>query len=141
MAVIFIGGGRNRSTRSRFWLSCLHPLVLLLPIVLCIQCLSPLMLWVRIGIRTRCTTLCDKVCQRLATGRWFSSGPVSSTNKNWPPRYNWNIVEGGVKHHQTNNQTIICLTNHSLLYVPDEGYPRNVSCALSLISTFLLIII
>jgi hypothetical protein len=29
-----------------------------------------------------CTTLCDKVCQRLATGRWFSAGPpVSSTNK------------------------------------------------------------
>jgi hypothetical protein len=25
------------------------------------------------------TTLCDKVCQRFATGRWFS--PVSSTNK------------------------------------------------------------
>jgi len=28
------------------------------------------------------TTLCDKVCLRLATGRWFSPGtPVSSTNK------------------------------------------------------------
>ena len=28
------------------------------------------------------TTLCDKVCQSLATGRWFSTGtPVSSTNK------------------------------------------------------------
>jgi hypothetical protein len=28
------------------------------------------------------TTLCDKVCQWLATGRWFSPGtPVSSTNK------------------------------------------------------------
>ena len=28
------------------------------------------------------TTLCDKACQRLATGRWFSlSTPVSSTNK------------------------------------------------------------
>ena len=28
------------------------------------------------------TTLCDKVCQWLATGRWFSpSTPVSSTNK------------------------------------------------------------
>ena len=26
------------------------------------QCLSPLMLWVRISIRARCTTLCDKVC-------------------------------------------------------------------------------
>jgi hypothetical protein len=46
------------------------------------QCLSPLMLWVRISIRARCTTLCDKVCQWLTTGRWFSSGaPVSSTNK------------------------------------------------------------
>jgi hypothetical protein len=30
----------------------------------------------------RCTTLCNKVCQLLATGRWFSPGPpVSSTNK------------------------------------------------------------
>ena len=28
------------------------------------------------------TTLCDKVCQWLATGQWFSLGtPVSSTNK------------------------------------------------------------
>ena len=49
---------------------------------LCNQCLSPLMLWVWISIRARCTTLCDKVCQWLATGRWFSPGPlVSSTNK------------------------------------------------------------
>jgi hypothetical protein len=38
--------------------------------------------WVRISIRARCTTLCDKVCQWLATGRWFSLGPpVSSTSK------------------------------------------------------------
>ena len=49
---------------------------------ICNQCLSPLMLWVRISIRARCTTLCDKVCQWLATGQWFSPGsPVSSTNK------------------------------------------------------------
>ena len=49
---------------------------------LCNQCLSPLMFWVRISIRERCTTLCDKVCQWLVTGRWFSLGPpVSSTNK------------------------------------------------------------
>ena len=28
------------------------------------------------------TTLCDQVCQLLATGRWFSPGtPVSPTNK------------------------------------------------------------
>ena len=51
---------------------------------LCNQCLPPLTLWVRIPLR-RCvldTTLCDKVCQWLASGRWFSPGtPVSSTNK------------------------------------------------------------
>jgi hypothetical protein len=41
---------------------------------LCNQCLSPLMLWVRISIRARCTALCDKACQWLATGRWFSPG-------------------------------------------------------------------
>jgi hypothetical protein len=39
---------------------------------LCNQCLSPLMLWVRISIRTRCTTLCDKVCQWLAHNSWTS---------------------------------------------------------------------
>jgi len=40
------------------------------------------MLWIRISIRARCTTLCDKVCQRLSTWRWFSPGPpVSSTDK------------------------------------------------------------
>jgi hypothetical protein len=45
------------------------------------QCLSPLMC-VRISIRARCTPICDKVCQWLATSRWFSPGPsVSSTNK------------------------------------------------------------
>jgi hypothetical protein len=51
---------------------------------LCNQCLSPLMLWVQISIRAKCTTLCDQVCQwlSLVTGRWFSLGTlVSSTNK------------------------------------------------------------
>ena len=43
---------------------------------------SKLMLWVRLPLRAMCTTFCDKVCQRLVIGRWFSSGiPVSSTNK------------------------------------------------------------
>jgi hypothetical protein len=49
---------------------------------LCNQCLSPLMLWVWILLRARCATLCDKDCQWLAAGQWFSPGtPVSSTNK------------------------------------------------------------
>ena len=34
------------------------------------------------SMRARCTTLCDKVCQRLAAGWWFSPGLlVPSTNK------------------------------------------------------------
>ena len=51
---------------------------------LCNQCLSPLKLWVRTQHMGDVldTTLCDKVCQWLATGRWFSTGTlVSSTNK------------------------------------------------------------
>ena len=48
---------------------------------LCNQCLSPLMLWVRISIRARCTTLCDKICQWLAAGRFSTRTPVSPTNK------------------------------------------------------------
>ena len=40
------------------------------------------MLWARISTRARCTTLCDNVCQWLATGRWFSPGPpMPPTNK------------------------------------------------------------
>ena len=45
----------------------------------CNRCLSPLMLWVRLLLRARCTTLCDKVCQWLAAGRWFSPCPPASS--------------------------------------------------------------
>ena len=47
---------------------------------LCNQYLSPLKLWDQIRILD--TTLCDKPCQSLVLGRWFSPAtPVSSTNK------------------------------------------------------------
>ena len=51
---------------------------------LCNQYLSPLTLLVRtlLGWGILDTMLCDKVCQWLATGWWFSpDNPVSSTNK------------------------------------------------------------
>jgi hypothetical protein len=51
---------------------------------LCNQCMSPLNVSVRIPLRRGVldNTICDKVCQRLATSRWFSLGTqVSSTNK------------------------------------------------------------
>jgi hypothetical protein len=51
---------------------------------ICNQCLSPLTLWVQILFRWSILdpTLCDKVCQWLVAGRWFSLDTlVSSTNK------------------------------------------------------------
>jgi len=51
---------------------------------LCNQLPSPVTLWVRISPRRGVlgTIFCDKDCQCLATGRWFSPGTlVSSTNK------------------------------------------------------------
>ena len=48
------------------------------------RCLSPLKLWVRIPLRWGVlnTTLCDKICQWLVTGLWFSPGTlIYSTNK------------------------------------------------------------
>ena len=50
---------------------------------ICNQCWSPLTLWLWIHSYRDVfdTTLCDKVCQWLAAGLWFSPGtPVSSTS-------------------------------------------------------------
>ena len=69
---------------------------------LCNQGLSPLTLWVRTPCRWDVlnATLCDKACQWLATGRWFSPGtPVSSITK---INRHGNIVESGAKHHTIN---------------------------------------
>jgi hypothetical protein len=57
------------------------------------------------------TTWCDKVCQWLTVGQWFSSGtPVSSTNKTVWPKYNWNIVQSGVKHLNPNTNYHLMVT-------------------------------
>ena len=70
---------------------------------LCTQCLSPLTLWVRISIRERCTTLCDKICQWLGTCQWFSPRlPVSSTNKTDSHDITGILLKVALKHHQTN---------------------------------------
>ena len=67
---------------------------------LCHRCLLPLKLWVRIPLRRGVLdlTLCDKLCQWLAAGRWFSSG-TTSTNKTGR---HWNIVESGIDHPNPN---------------------------------------
>jgi hypothetical protein len=53
-------------------------------VILFYECISSLKLWAKIPLRRGAldTTLCDKVCQWLTTGLWFSRGTaVSSTNK------------------------------------------------------------
>jgi hypothetical protein len=63
----------------------------------------PLLLWVRISIRARCTTLCDQVCQWLATCQWLSLGsPVSSTNKTDRHDITEILLKMAFKHQQTN---------------------------------------
>jgi len=64
----------------------------------------------KISIRTRYTTLCDKVCQWLATGRWFSPGhPVSSTNKTDHHEITEILLKVALKTiKQTNNILFIC---------------------------------
>jgi hypothetical protein len=67
----------------------------------CNQCLSPLTLWVQI--------LSDEVyliqhyvikfVSDLGRSVVFSRYSDFLHQYNWPPRYNWNIVESGIKHH------------------------------------------
>jgi hypothetical protein len=83
----------------------------------CNQCLSPLMLWVWISIRVRCTTLCDRVCQWLTTGQWFSlCPPGSSTDRH-------NITEILLKL----ALNTIKPTNQFVFYVLP---PQNIHCSL-----------
>ena len=70
--------------------------------------LSPLMLWLRILIRVRCTTLCDKVCQWLATGRWFSANNLKNHRKLWLLQYLY----------IPDSFYIICFYNHIYIHWP-----------------------
>ena len=126
----------------------------------CNQYLSPLTLWARISLR-RCvldTTVCDKVCQWLAAGRWFS--PVSSTNKTDCHNITEIVLKVALNTINLNlifnfswfwlscfrlfilvtpKDWIICLSNLLTLSIPDEGYSRNVSYTLNEMPTFLFL--
>jgi hypothetical protein len=76
--------------------------------------------------QARCTdtTLCNKVCQWLAAGQWFSL--VSSSNKT-----DWNIVESGIKHHYPNTNNQFHDTNLSII-VFLQNFQRGVSMYMDL---------
>jgi hypothetical protein len=48
-------------------------------------------------------TLCDTVCQWLATGRWYS--PISSTNRT--DRHDITEISIGVRHHNRNPEILL----------------------------------
>jgi hypothetical protein len=96
------------------------------------------MLWVRISIRARCTTLCDKVYQWLAAGRWFSPGlSFSSIKQNWPPRYNRNIVESGDKHHQKNIYIYVCVLYLFFWRATNSGAAQGVAFSRNIVTLIL----
>jgi hypothetical protein len=65
----------------------------------------------------RSTTLCDKVCQWFATGRWFSSySPVSSINKT--DRHNMTeILLNTIKPNQANQNILIHFTCYWSVFI------------------------
>ena len=68
---------------------------------LCNQCLSPLKLWVRYNIMwSSLSVTCDR-------SMVFSGYSSFLHQWNRLPRYNWNIVESGAKHHNPNTNRII----------------------------------
>jgi hypothetical protein len=55
------------------------------------------------------TPLYDQVCQ------WRGTGFIHQYN--WPPRYYWNVVEKGVKHHNPNPTSVILVFKFMILYM------------------------
>jgi hypothetical protein len=81
----------------------------------------------RSGRGPRYTTLCDKVCQWLATGRWFSPGPpISFTNKT--DRHDitkilLKVALNTIK--QTNKQNIRCEAFAWFAYIVLRPWPNT----------------
>ena len=62
--------------------------------------LSPLTLWVRIMLMARCSwynIMWSSLSVRYGRSVVFSGNSGFLYQYNWPSRYNWNIVESGVK--------------------------------------------
>ena len=97
---------------------------------LCYQCLSPLKLWVRIPPRRGVldTSLCDKVCQWFAAGRWFSPGTlVSPTNKtdcHDITEILLKVAQNTINHKPVYKQSGARCNHTHCMYINTKGGPR-----------------
>jgi hypothetical protein len=69
------------------------------------------------------TTLCDKVCQLLATGRWFSTGsPLFSNNKTFNGEAKHSKVTPNIlcKHSSICVDRAPCKPNPSVACIPNN---------------------
>jgi hypothetical protein len=78
------------------------------------------------------TTLCDKVCQWLATCWWFSPVLLFPPPVKLAPQYRRDIVESGVKHHNRNpcilSSRESCWPIHIFFYGCVHMPPQKVPC-------------
>jgi hypothetical protein len=73
------------------------------------------------------TTLCDKVCQWLATGRWFSLGtPASSTNKTDSHDITEILLKVTLNAKTNLKQTNLSLLKFRLRFSPVSRYSKNI---------------
>ena len=75
----------------------------------CNQWLSPLTLWVRIPLMVRCTQyniMWSSLSETCGRSNVFSMYSGFLHRQNWLQRYNWNIVESGIQHHNSNSLSV-----------------------------------
>ena len=99
---------------------------------LCIQSLSPLLLWVRITLMTRCIRY-NIMWERSSVTRGrsvvFSGFSGFQHQYSWPIRYSWNILESGIKRHNPNP---LCSKYGTLICVEHMKKQVNIDQSLNL---------
>jgi hypothetical protein len=89
---------------------------------LCNQCLSPLMLSVRIAIWARCTTLCDKVS--TTNNAWPSDRTEILLKVAWKPsNKHMQSASGPLTHHMSPHS----VRGSTVIHIPKEGVIRSQS--------------
>jgi hypothetical protein len=58
----------------------------------------------------------------------FSRHSTFLSKKTWPPQYNWNIIESGVKHHNPSKLVKLIWETYGMISTLDKGSQSCMSC-------------